>query len=75
MISWNNGLSLNMDFSDKTAAALTKQIFDFYESVTRPPSVDVFETTNENWDILKENYVFRSGSIFYAHSVFITVKY
>ena len=59
MVNWNNGLSL--EITDKTFEALKKQLFDFYESMTKPPNVEMSQTDNENWDLLQENYVFRLG--------------
>ena len=64
MVNWNNGLSLNI--TDKTSAALKKQLFDFYESITRPPNNDFLKTTNENWDLLHENYILRLGLIIFV---------
>ena len=62
MVNWNNGLSLNI--TDKNSAALKKQLFEFYESIIKPPNDDMSQTDNENWDLLQENYVFRLGCIF-----------
>ena len=58
MVNWNNGLSLKI--TDKTSEALTKQIFEFYESITRPPNVDDLLPSNENnGEISHENYILR----------------
>ena len=62
MVNWNNGFSL--EITDKTSGALKKKLFEFYESITKPPNVEMSQTDNENWDLLQENYVFRPGFIF-----------
>ena len=63
MVNWNNGFSL--EITDKTADALKKQLFDLYESITKPPNVEMSQTDNENLDLLHENYVFRLGFNFF----------
>ena len=62
MVNWNNGLSL--EITVKTSDALKKKLFEFYESITKPPNVEMSQTDNENWDLLQENYVYRPGFIF-----------
>ena len=59
MVNWNNGLSL--EITDKTSGALKKKLFEFYESITKPPNVEMSQTDNENWDLLHKNYVFSLG--------------
>ena len=64
MVNWNNGLSLKI--TAMTPIALAKQIFEFYESITRPPNVDPIDLlpSNENkGEISIENYILRLGLI------------
>ena len=64
MVNWNNGLSLNI--TDKTSAVLKKQLFDFYESITRPSNLDFLKTTSENSDLWHQNYIYRLGLIIFG---------
>ena len=73
-VNWNNGLSLKI--TEKTSEALTKQIFEFYESITRPPNVDDLLPSNENnGEISNENYILRLDLIFFLFDRFLLRLY